>query len=226
MPKKKTKKKISTIGGTVDREPMYRVEGDFPGLETNIDRLYELIKNKGKITVPRAAKELKAKPSNVEEWAEMLEEHKLIKIHYPMMGEAILNIYKKEEVAKKTKEKKEKPKKKPGISKRTMLINIWIAAVALLLIYIFIINPTVSYSLYNSLLYWYQAIIGNKAYLALVLIIILAVVIAVLFKKGAIHKPKIKKHHKKHKVKTHKTKLSRVALKLKWKRTRKKHQRG
>ncbi len=53
-----------------------------PLLKTGVDRLVSLIKEKKRISVPQAAKELGVSPIVVEEWADFLEEEGIISIDY------------------------------------------------------------------------------------------------------------------------------------------------
>jgi hypothetical protein len=59
-------------------------------VKTQLDQLTDLIMEKGSIKIPEAAKKLKLKEKQIEEWAKMLEEHDLIEIHYPAFGKPIL----------------------------------------------------------------------------------------------------------------------------------------
>ena len=59
-------------------------------VKTQLDQLTDLIMEKGSIKIPDAAKKLKLKEKQVEEWAKMLEEHGMIEIHYPAIGKPVL----------------------------------------------------------------------------------------------------------------------------------------
>jgi len=52
-------------------------------LETDVDKLYEMIKKGGIVKVKRAAKKFKVKEDRIEEWGRILEEHDLAILHYP-----------------------------------------------------------------------------------------------------------------------------------------------
>lgn len=55
-------------------------------IETPVDRLVVLAKQKRGITVPEAAKLLGASEQQVEEWTRILEEHGMLRIEFPMAG--------------------------------------------------------------------------------------------------------------------------------------------
>ncbi len=55
-----------------------------------IDDLLNLVKERKKIKLEEAAKELNLSESLIEEWAKILDEHGLIKIKYPLLGKPIL----------------------------------------------------------------------------------------------------------------------------------------
>lgn len=55
--------------------------------QTDFDVLYNMIQQKGKIKISQAAKIFNVNKKRIEEWAEILETHGLIKMHYPPVGE-------------------------------------------------------------------------------------------------------------------------------------------
>lgn len=55
--------------------------------KTDFDNFYEFIKQNKKITVTQVALHFKMPKKKVEEWAQILEEHRLIKINYPLLGD-------------------------------------------------------------------------------------------------------------------------------------------
>ncbi len=59
-------------------------------INTSLDSLLELIMASGSIKVSDAAKKLRVKDKQIEEWARVLEEHNLIEIHYPTFGKPFL----------------------------------------------------------------------------------------------------------------------------------------
>ena len=76
-----------------------------PLLETGVDKLVSLIKEKKRISVPQAAKALGVSPVVVEEWADFLEEDDVISIDYKFATPWLIDKkLKKEEIVKKVKE--------------------------------------------------------------------------------------------------------------------------
>ena len=57
---------------------------------TPIDELLEMVKKNGRIRTKDAAKRFGVSKSEIEEWGKILEEHGLIEIHYPPVGETEL----------------------------------------------------------------------------------------------------------------------------------------
>ena len=70
--------------------PAYEEHRSERKIQTSLDSLMDLIMQKGSIKMADAAKTLKMKEAQVEEWAHILEEHDLIEIHYPTMGKPVL----------------------------------------------------------------------------------------------------------------------------------------
>jgi hypothetical protein len=62
-------------------------EADENVLETDIDRLYKLVRKSKVVKFDDASAQLGKKRAEVTEWAGILEEHKLVELHYPIMGE-------------------------------------------------------------------------------------------------------------------------------------------
>lgn len=61
--------------------------------ETEIDALYQWVTQKRAIRIKEIARRFKVPEELVQEWAKILEEHKLISIHYPSFGSPILKLY-------------------------------------------------------------------------------------------------------------------------------------
>ncbi len=61
--------------------------------ETGIDLLYRRIQQKGKITLEEVEKTFKVSKELAEEWAKILESHKLATIHYPAFSSPALTKY-------------------------------------------------------------------------------------------------------------------------------------
>ncbi len=58
--------------------------------ETDIDRLYRLVNDTGRVSVGTAAEIFRLKKEQAEEWGRILESHGLIEIEYPAVGEVQL----------------------------------------------------------------------------------------------------------------------------------------
>ena len=67
-------------------------------LETNIDRLYRLVKERGEIKVSEAAKIFRVGKTEIEKWGQVLQDHNLVELHYPLIGEAVLRVKKQKKV--------------------------------------------------------------------------------------------------------------------------------
>ncbi len=55
--------------------------------ETDIDILYKLVQDQGKINLSLLAKYFNVDKRKIEHWSRILEEHKLVELHYPPIGE-------------------------------------------------------------------------------------------------------------------------------------------
>jgi len=55
-------------------------------IETNIDKLIEIVENRGSVTFIELSKELGITQAQVEEWATILEERGIVQIEYPPIG--------------------------------------------------------------------------------------------------------------------------------------------
>jgi len=61
-------------------------------IETDVDKLVNLIAQKGKVSMKDASKRLGIKASQIEDWAKVLEEHGLVKIVYPFVGDPRIEL--------------------------------------------------------------------------------------------------------------------------------------
>ena len=89
------------------------------GIETEIDKLLDLVQEKKKITVSEAARKLKVSESKIESWGKVLSDENILDFTYPAnpLNPPFLRAFSKEEVKKKDEKVKdeipvEKPKKK------------------------------------------------------------------------------------------------------------------
>ncbi len=85
-------------------------------LETDIDKLFNLVKRRRSITLSAAAKELGKTDKDIAEWGGILEKHKLVTLHYPIFGDPELRIVekKKKEIFAEKGKGIVQEKKKPG----------------------------------------------------------------------------------------------------------------
>jgi len=128
----------------------YILIGKFPHLITSIDRLYKLVLEKKRVRISTAARIFKVKPEKIEEWGKILEEHDLLAMHYPVVGDA--------EIV--TKELAERRKKRAGgrggprvkiyrkVRKKVILNNILIVIIGELIIYFAFVRPQFLMNLY------------------------------------------------------------------------------
>ena len=71
---------------------MEKKNEDIYYIETNVDKLYKRVKKDKIVKITDIADEMKIDKELVEEWAKVLEEHGLIKIFYPIMGDPELKL--------------------------------------------------------------------------------------------------------------------------------------
>ncbi len=57
---------------------------------TDLDLLYEMIKSTGKMNLKEISEKFKITIAKAEEWAKILDKHKLLFLHYPPVGYPIL----------------------------------------------------------------------------------------------------------------------------------------
>ncbi|MCK4335991.1 MAG: hypothetical protein KAW40_04690 [Candidatus Aenigmarchaeota archaeon] len=147
-------------------------------LETDVDKLYELIRDKGILKVNDASKKLGIRVEHVERWGRILEEHKLIKLHYPPIGEPVLILKKFKSGVKEVKKLEKRKKLKP--SRKVFIINLLI----LLGFIVFVIFP-------NKIRFFIMEIINfikmpvvrisyEQAYLVAIIIIIIGIVVILM----------------------------------------------
>ena len=88
---------VSVISEYLTEHPILRKrqhEIDEPKLETDIDKLLAMVKDKGSLKFAGAAKEFQVTPERIEEWGKILEQYKLVKLHYPPIGDPTIKIFK------------------------------------------------------------------------------------------------------------------------------------
>ncbi|MEM5812140.1 MAG: hypothetical protein QXN71_00085 [Candidatus Aenigmatarchaeota archaeon] len=111
MPKEKKSGKVSVEKILTGKDIQWKkTDGKTPYLETSIDKLYKLVKERSRVGFDEAAEKFNAEREQIESWAKILEEHKLIKVHYPVFGRPVM-IFREMEKKKFIKEGlKQKPK--------------------------------------------------------------------------------------------------------------------
>jgi signal-transduction protein with cAMP-binding, CBS, and nucleotidyltransferase domain len=95
---------VSIVSEYLSEHPLLRkksLEIDEPSIETNIDKLLDLVREEGSIKFKKAAKKFNVSEKRIEEWAETLEEYKLVKLKYPPIGDPKIAIIKEKKHAKK-----------------------------------------------------------------------------------------------------------------------------
>jgi len=107
---------------------------------TNPDRLYGMIKARGKISLNEAARAFKIDVKKIEEWGDILEDHGLIKLHYPAFGKVMM-YYKEKRKPVKTKIG-EKPKKKDPNKRKKVFMLLLVAIIAAIFSWNFFFKST------------------------------------------------------------------------------------
>ena len=111
-------------------------------VETDVDKLYEIVRDKGILKVKEASKILSIDMDQVEEWGRILEEHKLVRLRYPPVGEPVLILKRFTTDSEKLQKLKGGKKLKP--KRRVFIINIIILIFFLAVIAIFTVRiPTI-----------------------------------------------------------------------------------
>ena len=94
--KKRQLEKISKVVIEKKDETIARKIADGEKIETSIDELFEIVQAHGRVKINDAiAKRLNTTKAQIEEWAMILEEHNLLELHYPTIGEPEIRIIKK-----------------------------------------------------------------------------------------------------------------------------------
>jgi len=92
-------------------------------IETGADKLLHLVDSNKKISIQKIANELKLDYVLIEEWAKILEEHKLIELHYPLFGKPALMVVGYREERKKNKKEKKTETEKERKSAKAIKIS-------------------------------------------------------------------------------------------------------
>lgn len=62
------------------------------GITTEIDDMLQMVSERKKVKVDQIAKSLKVSEDRIQEWAKILEERGLVRIHYPAIGKTEIRI--------------------------------------------------------------------------------------------------------------------------------------
>ncbi len=95
---------VSIVSEYLSDHPAMRkmeFETDEKVLQTNIDRLLSLVKMKSSVRLKDAAKEFSVDVGRVEKWGRILEEYKLVTMHYPPIGDPKILMLKDKKHGKK-----------------------------------------------------------------------------------------------------------------------------
>lgn len=145
-------------------------------VETDVDRLYELIRDKGLLKVKDAAKLLKIENDQVEEWGRILEEHGLVRLRYPPVGEPVLILKRFTTDTENIKKLKGRGKLKPA--RKVFIINLVILVSFLSVVALYTVRiPTIRLTYF-------------QAYLAVAAIIIIGIAFVLMIVKRRKHASK------------------------------------
>jgi DNA-binding transcriptional ArsR family regulator len=170
MAEEKKDAEVTFVSQLDTKKPIYKIVGRTPKIETGVDRLLKLVKQKEKITLSEASENLGIPKDTVMSWGEVLEDHGLIDMHYPITGKPSLWKIRPKILKGKKGEKGKKPKSaEPGrglfggrSKTKVFFINMEIVVLGLLLVYIFFINRQLSINFVPTLRFHYS---GFTSYL-------------------------------------------------------------
>ena len=169
--KEKKSVQIAEIPGEVslERSP-FRLKGRIQYLSTDIDELRNYVNENKRVKLTHAAAKFQVTKSTIEDWAKILEDHKMIDMHYPVAGDPVLKVHEEKKKRKKGDKKKQKeekipkmkdipklkdkdaPKtgkpedaldnvrKKPHLTKKKFMVLSEVIVLSLMFIYIFVVN--------------------------------------------------------------------------------------
>lgn len=151
---KELQRDLSLIDDKILKEIPYRLSGDTKTLKTGIDSLYSLVKDSKNISSVKAASKLGVSEEMVSEWADIMEEHDMLRIHYPVFGKPSLRSMDwrpKWKIKKKKKGKKTGGEKAAGkrlrhlkFTRKRLFIFAELIVLGEVLIYIFLVNRSLS----------------------------------------------------------------------------------
>lgn len=205
---KELQRDLSLIDERILEDTPYRLSGeDLKKIETGIDTLYSMVKEKKSLGAVEAAKSLKVSEETVTEWANIMEEHEMLRVHYPLFGRPVLRSMDWKPRWKTGKKKDKKKKKGKGgkealklkhlkFTKKRIFIMAEIIVLSEILIYIFLVNrslstnflPTVIQGMASAYIYLMQ----NRILLLIIPAIIVFIVLFLVMKRKKI-KPRKKR---------------------------------
>ncbi len=151
---KELQRDLSLIDDRILKEIPYKLSGDTRALKTGIDSLYSLVKESKNISTAKAARKLGVSEEMVSEWSDIMEEHEMLRIHYPVFGKPALRSMDwrpKWKTKKKKKTKKEEKEKAAGkrlrhlkFTKKRLFIFAEMIVLGEILIYVFLVNRKLS----------------------------------------------------------------------------------
>jgi hypothetical protein len=209
----KTAKEKSDVVAKEDT-PRMKITGDLPHLETNIDRLYEMVKKNKSMSFLEAAGEFNVDKEQIASWSKILEDHKLAKVHYPIFGSPII-LSMDSTRNKKSRKASEEGGEKPG-KKAPKIIIALIGGLMVFFGYVMFINNPFTITFRSSLASGIGRITEAFRFLPypfsiiIPLAIVIAILVAIIFlrrrlnsrKEGTgIHKERKEKEDKKQKPK-------------------------
>lgn len=116
--------------GLADRnlDPEVSTEIEKKGdIKTDLDRIYDLVKDKKRAPLSQIADALNASIRKVEEWARVLDKQGLLELYYPVFGQPELRIMQK---------KQKKPKKDKNKKTRLLLFTVLAILVAAIAVFL------------------------------------------------------------------------------------------
>jgi hypothetical protein len=159
-PPRKEETRVHDIPGqvSIERSP-FRLRGRVSYLSTDIDGLYGYVKQQKSVKLSAAARKFGVSRELIEGWGGILEDHRMIEMHYPVTGEPLLRIPAAgKDKAKKPQKPGKKSRKRPRprhlrFTKKRLLIMAEIVVLGNLLIYIFLVNQHLRSNFIPTLIY-------------------------------------------------------------------------
>ncbi|MBI4021542.1 MAG: hypothetical protein HY369_04830 [Candidatus Aenigmarchaeota archaeon] len=200
LPVKDTPQETTIVAPMVDTEAAAKAPPR-ELLETSPDKLYRMVKERKRVTIAEAAADFGLEERLIEEWGTILEDHRLVRVHYPPFGKPVLLLPLEKKIPGKARQKSPEQPAAPRLpplrkrrSRKKPVAAVLTLAIAFLVLNTFV--PAFSLavqSLKNQLI---AAVQSSPAVLAgLVVVVALVVVILILLVKRRhgprkLHPPK------------------------------------